>query len=128
MNTDKLYSYIRETYGALPEYPWANDSETAVFRHKDNKKWFALVMNIPKSRLGLTQQDSIWVMNLKCEYVLISSLLSEAGFFPAYHMNKTHWITVALDGSVDEDRIKWLVAVSHDLTKAKGKKRTQGKK
>ena len=37
--------------------------------------------------------------------------------FPAYHMSKAHWLTVALDGTTDEDKIKFLLDMSYDLTK-----------
>ncbi len=121
MYKKEICEYITETYGSVPENPFSDDNETTVFRHGDNKKWFALIMNIPKSRLGIHSEEKIHVMNLKCEFVLASSLFSEEGIFPAYHMNKKHWISVCLDGSVDIDRIKWLIAVSFDLTKTKKK-------
>ena len=41
----------------------------------------------------------------------------ENGIFPAYHMSKAHWLTVALDGTVKEDKLKFLTDMSYDLTK-----------
>ena len=124
MLKEEITSYIKDTYGAEGEHPFSDDNETTVFRHGDNKKWFSIIMKIPKSRLGIRSEEKIHVMNLKCEFVLASSLLSEDGIFPAYHMNKKHWISVCLDGSVDIDRVKWLTDVSFDLTRTKRKKRT----
>lgn len=60
----------------------------AVFWHSNNQKWFALIMDIPRSRLGLPGDELLDVVNLKCDPLLIGSLRSEPGFFPAYHMNK----------------------------------------
>lgn len=125
MNRQELIKYISETYGADAEYPWASSPSSAVFRHSSNRKWFALIMDISKSRLGLPEDEVIDVMNLKCDPVLIGSLRNENGFFPAYHMNKTYWITVALDGSVDADKIKWLLDLSFELTSVKIKKRKE---
>lgn len=79
-------------------------------------------MNIPKEKLGLREDGMIDVLNVKCNPILIGSLRSDAGFFPAYHMNKTNWITIALDGTVNADRIKWLLDMSYDLTAPKQRK------
>lgn len=93
----------------------------AVFRHSSNQKWFALIMDVPKKRLGLQGDDLLNVVNFKCEPILMGSLLGEPGFFPAYHMSKDSWITVALDGSVPDDKIKLLLDVSYEATKPKTK-------
>lgn len=47
---------------------------------------------------------------------MLGSLLEEKGFYPAYHMNKEHWITIFLDGSVDDEKILSLIDISYDLT------------
>ena len=51
-----------------------------------------------------------------CDSILLGSLLDEKGFFPAYHMNKENWITVSLNGSVADDKIKMLIDMSFELT------------
>ena len=56
-------------------------------------------------------------MNVKCDTRLIGTFRQEKGMFPAYHMSKAHWLTVALDGTTDEDKIKFLLDMSYDLTK-----------
>ena len=116
MNRKELESYISDKYSIEPEYPWAKMPTFAVFRHSDNKKWFAVNMTITKDKLGLDNTKNIDVVNLKCDPLLMGSVLNEWGIFPAYHMNKTHWISVALDGSVEEDKVKWLLDLSYDLT------------
>ncbi|MBR3809084.1 MAG: MmcQ/YjbR family DNA-binding protein [Clostridia bacterium] len=114
MNREDFQKFIEEKYGVLPEYPWASSPSFAVFRHDNNKKWFAVVMNITKDKLGLDSTEKIDVVNLKCDPIM--NVTTETGVFPAYHMSKTHWISVCLDGSVDEDKIKWLLDLSFDLT------------
>ena len=76
-------------------------------------------MYIPKSKLGLREDGMIDVVNLKCDPVLIGSLRMEKGIFPAYHMSKDKWISVALDGSVDDEQVKMLLDMSYELTALK---------
>ena len=122
MTNAEIESYIAENYGAEAEHPWEDDGESTVFRHKGNRKWFALTMKIPRDKLGLTAEGCIDIMNLKCDPILIGSFVGQPGFHPAWHMNKSHWISVALDGSAGERDIKWLLDISFDLTKPKAKK------
>lgn len=119
MNKTELKSYIQENYSAEPEYPWIQHPNHTVFRHNGNKKWFALIMDLPKNKLGLQEDERLDVVNFKCAPLLLDSLLGEKGFFPAYHMSKANWITVALDGSVSDDKIKMLLDMSFDLTSPK---------
>ena len=114
MNREEFQKFIKEKYGVLPEYPWASSPSFAVYRHENNKKWFAVIMNITKDKLGLDSTEKIDVVSLKCDPLM--NVTTETGIFPAYHMNKTHWISVLLDGSVDEDKIKWLLDLSFELT------------
>lgn len=123
MNRKELEAYIAEIYDTYPEYLWADTPNCAVFRHSNNRKWFALVVDIPKEKLGLTNKGMIDILNVKGEPVMIDFLKNETGFFPAYHMNKTNWITVALDGSVPSEKVKMLLDISFDLTAQKIKKR-----
>lgn len=120
MFRQKIEAYIQNEYGASPEYPFEMDDLTAVYRHKDNKKWFAIVMRISKRRLNIDSDEEIDVMNVKCEPAVIGSFLMEVGFYPAYHMNKTHWITIAPEA--DENHVKFLIDMSFSLTGTKRKK------
>lgn len=122
MNSDQLKKYITEQYNSDEEHPWIKYPEYAVFRHKNNQKWFAVIMAVPKSKIGLHSDERIDIINVKCDPIMIGSLLNEDGFFPAYHMNKSYWITISLDESVDDEKIKWLIDLSYELTSS-GKKR-----
>ena len=119
MTRTQLEEYISETYGAVPEHPWEPESGHTVFRHGNNRKWFAVVMEIPRDRLGLSGEGNICIVNLKCDPIMIGSLVCEDGIFPAWHMSKTHWISAAVDKSTDEDRLKFLLDFSFDLTSKK---------
>lgn len=123
MNRNTLEQYILETYLTEAEYPWVKYPSHEVFRHENNKKWFALVMDIPKNKLGVSGNDSISVVNVKCDKILVPSLWERDGIFPAYHMNKENWITVALDGRVPDETIQMLLDMSFEATAGKRKKR-----
>ena len=119
MNRKQLEKHIAKTYDVYPDYPWEDHPDFAVFRHKDNKKWFALVMNISKEKLGLQSNDCIDVVNLKCDPIIAGSLRMEQGFFSAYHMNKTNWITASLNGDIPNEKLIALVDMSFAATEDK---------
>lgn len=73
-------------------------------------------MDVSRKRLGLEGNGTLDIVNFKCDPAFIDSLKREEGFFPAYHMSKATWISVALDGSVDAERIKILADMSWQLT------------
>ena len=120
MNRREIEAYIENQYGVKAEYPFEMDDTTAVFRQISNGKWFAIIMRISKRRLHSDSDDEIDVMNVKCDPILIGSFLLDTGFYPAYHMNKTHWITVSPDA--DEDKVRMLIDMSFSLTSTKRKK------
>lgn len=123
MNRGQLLKYISEYYSVDEEHPWEKYPDNTVFRHQNNKKWFALIMSVSKSKLGAIGTEMIDILNVKCDPIMIGSLRKEKGFFPAYHMNKTNWITVALDGSVSDEKVKCLLDISFDLTSVKIKRK-----
>ena len=123
MNKLELQKHIAETYSTFPDFPWESTPDAAVYRHENNRKWFALVMTIPKTRLGIRSDGMVDIVNLKCDPLLVGSLRSEPGVFPAYHMNKDKWISVALNGSADDEQIKMLLDMSFELTAIKIKRR-----
>ena len=107
--------YIAGSYGIEGDQPWGTASHT-VYRHPSSKKWFAVAMNIPKRLLDIGGEEHIDVVNLKCDSMIIPDLIAEGTVYPAYHMNKTYWITLPLDGSRDESTVKWLLEISFKLT------------
>ena len=84
MNRDALQTCIEETYGTIGERLFAKDPATCVFRHKHNRKWFAIIMEIPRARLGLQEAGNICVVNCKCDVRLIGSFRLEPGIYPDY--------------------------------------------
>lgn len=116
MNREKIFQYAGEYFGTEPEYLWSKYPDYAVLRRKDNSKWYAVVMNISKSKLGLPEIDVVDVINVKCDPLMMDLYFQQYGFFPAYHMNKSHWISIILDGSVSDEDIFNLLNVSYEMT------------
>lgn len=120
---DSVFGYIKKQYKVSPEYPWRRYDSNAVFRHGDNNKWFALVMSVQKSKLGLAGDNFVDVVNLKIGDMFFRDIIiQEDGIMPAYHMNKLHWITVLLDGSVAEEKVFDLIDMSFVATASVQKK------
>lgn len=123
MTRETLEQHIKTVYGVAGEHPWLDTPTGTVFRHPGNRKWFALVMDVARDKLGLAGLGRIFVVNLKCDPLLIDAMRQEPGFFPAYHMNKTHWITAALDGSAEDEKILFLLDRSYELIRPKPRRR-----
>jgi len=121
MTRTELESYIESVCGISPDYPFTGDFVTAVFRHPENRKWFAVAMRIPKTKLGINEAGLIDVVNVKCDPEVLLSFHGQPGIYPAYHMNRKHWLTVALDGQTDDDTMAFLLGISYDLTKSSKK-------
>lgn len=120
---EKIFAYIKKKYKTSPEYPWAKYDNNAVFRHSENKKWFALAMCVERDKLGLSGSEYVDVINLKIDDIMFRDMLvQKEGILPGYHMNKQHWITVLLDGTVKEDEVYNLIDVSFLATASKKKK------
>lgn len=114
MNRQELLDWVAEEYGITEEYPWQD--ENAILRHTSNRKWFAALLRVGRSRLGLSGSGCVDVVNLKCDPLLAASLRGKPGFFPAYHMNKDQWISILLDGSLTGAEILPLLEMSYRLT------------
>ena len=107
---EQLFAYIKRTYQTSPEYLWRRYPGYAVFRHSDNQKWFALVMDVLGSKLGLETEEIVDILNVKVADPFLRDLLvQQKGFFRGYHISKGNWISISLYGAVAFDEIcKWL--------------------
>ena len=118
MTRQEFETFVLDAYGVRADYPFEEDFESGVFRHGSGK-WFALAMRVSERKIGHDGDEIINIVNMKCAPEVIESIAGiEPGIYPAYHMNKTHWLTVALD-ECDEGTIGWLLGISYDLTRKK---------
>ena len=121
MTKQEFLEYCLDTYGTSPDYPFDEDFKTAVFRHADNRKWYAIVMKVSRRKFGFDSDEAIDVVNLKLPTEMLGSFGSADGVYPAYHMNKRHWISVLLPDAPD-DVVQFLVNASFEATRAKPKR------
>ena len=122
MDQAELARYARETYGTEAEHLFPETPETYILRHRENRKWYAVVMSVPRKKLGLTGEEPVFLLDVKCGPLLSGSYLGKPGVVPAWHMNKTHWLGLLLDGSASEETVRELLEISYRLTAGSRKK------
>lgn len=112
-----VMAHIQKTYGDAPDFPWARYPEYTVFRHAENQKWYALLINVPAGKLGLAGTGRVDALNVKItDELLRDVLLHQPGYLPGYHMNRDRWMTVLLDGTVPQEQVFALLQKSHAAT------------
>ena len=124
MTKQQYFTLCQDAYGTLPDYPFEEDFETAVLRHADTRKWYGIVMRVSRRKFGFDSDEVTDVVNLKLPMEMCGSFGAADGVYPAYHMNKLHWISVLLPDAQD-DLIAFLTGVSYEATKAKGKRKAK---
>ena len=124
MKKQDFLEYCLNTYGTSPDYPFDDLFESAVLRHADNRKWYAIVMKVSRRKFGFKSDEVIEVVNLKLPTEMFGSFGATDGVYPAYHMNKLHWISVLLPDAPN-DIVQFLVNVSFEVTKAFNKRKMQ---
>lgn len=106
----RLVSYIEDKYKAKEEHLWRMYPSYAAFRHSDNQKWFALIMDVPANKLGLPGDEIVDIVNVKMsDLYLAEILIQQEGFFRGYHISRGNWVSILLDGTVEFEEIcKWV--------------------
>lgn len=110
MDADTLRAVVLARPGALPDFPFGPEVE---------------VFKVMGRMFGLMPLDEVPPrINLKCDPEQAIALRAKypAAVLPGYHMSKTHWNTVLLDGTVPADELRWMVEHSYALVVAKLKK------
>lgn len=115
--TIKLLHYALEKYGAKPEFLWEKFSDNAVLRRKDTGKWFAVLLTVSRRKLGLDSDETAEIVDLRTSHENIPELIDGKKFFPGWHMNKKHWFTIILDGSVSFEEICKRIDESWELAR-----------
>lgn len=93
------------------DYPF-HDDNWCVMRHKKNRKVFAWIFD---------KDGHVWI-NVKCDPEWREFWRSAfASVIPAYHLNKEHWNSIILDGTIPDADIGRMICESYDLTKPKRK-------
>ena len=122
MKKEEIFEYVKKQYGTVPEYLWSTTHRTVQCSDMKNGKWYAVVMTVEKSKLGLEGKEPVDIMDVKCDPDMTNMIIQTYGFLPGYHMNKQHWITILLDGSVSEAKALDFLDMSYDLIDGAGRK------
>jgi len=120
---NRIARATEKLFGDKPDFPFSTAPTYGVFRNPENRKWYGIVMNIPKSKIekqeraaSLSADDAIVeIINVKIDPEKSIELKKRRGFYDAYHMSKKNWITIALDGSVSDGLIVDLLKKSRAL-------------
>ena len=117
MKREEVEKFIEEEYAVLPDYLWKDDHITGALRHPNSKKWFGILMRISARRLNINTDESVDIINVKLDPDFIQVLLRDKvdQVFPAYHMNKKHWISILLERT-DAELIRALIHESYKIT------------
>ena len=113
--SNEITNYIKRKYKVNLEFLWDKSSGNGVFRNKNNKKWFGIILSVSKDKLDSKyKQEIIEVINLKLDETMIKELIKMDGFYRAYHMNKKSWISIILDNTLDNEIIYSLIDQSYN--------------
>ncbi|MGG5372184.1 MmcQ/YjbR family DNA-binding protein [Enterococcus sp. AZ196] len=112
----EIMKYIEEKYNSLPEYIFEKFPNYCVFRHTRGKKWFCLIMTVPQNKLYGENNEMIEIIDVKIDPVLGDIIRNSPFIYPAYHMNKEHWITIDLSQVDHFEQIAGLIEDSYQLT------------
>ncbi len=111
----QVIEYVKEKYDNEPEFLWEKFAGNAVFRHKENNKWYAVLLTISKRKLGIDSDEIVDVIDLKALPEDIEKIVDNNSYFLGYHMNKKHWLTIILDGSVSIENIFDFIDMSYKM-------------
>ena len=118
---NEIFKYVKEIYQSEIEYPWIKFPNYCVFRHKDNNKWYGLIMNIPYAKLGEDKEGLVDILNVKIDdFMLKEFLVKQKGIYEGYHIARGKWVSILLDGTVNINQIYDLIDKSFVAT---GKKK-----
>ncbi len=115
--TKALIEYVREKHCDELEHLWEKTPEDAIWRRKDNRKWYGVIMAIPAKKLGFASEEIIEVADLRGNPEEIAKLIEGKTYFQAWHMNKKNWYTILLDGSIANEELFARIEASYILAR-----------
>lgn len=119
----ELLNYVCQCHGTALQQPWERYKEYFTVKTKNKKKWYAVFMRVPFKSLGIEKEGMTDIVNVKGLPEQIAERIDLAHYFPAYHMNKKHWLSVLLDAAVDIEEVKKLLDDSYTLVETGSRKK-----
>ncbi len=104
----RINDFIFEKYQSVPEFLWPNIPSYAAFRRSGSKKWFAVIGSVQRRKVDSASSSNreVEVINVKVDSAEIKEILSIAGYYPAFHMNKKCWVSIILDDTLSDEEIQ----------------------
>ncbi len=116
-HTQPLIEYVREKYGDELEFLWEKTPDCAVWRRKDNRKWYAAILTVRYSKLGIEREGTVEIIDMRMDPTELEKAVDDRTYYRGYHMNKKHWVTMLLDGSAPYDELVRRLDESYALAK-----------
>ncbi len=119
---NRICKLIYDNYKDKPQFLWDDSPDCGVFKNPNNNKWYGIIMQVKREKLGEKSSELTEVMNVKLDKETIPELIKKDGYYPAYHMNKTYWITMSLDETLTDEEIFTRIKESHSYTEKSKRK------
>ncbi|MDE5756050.1 MAG: MmcQ/YjbR family DNA-binding protein [Clostridia bacterium] len=100
-----VIQYVRDKYGDELEFLWKKFDDNAIWRRKDNRKWYGALLTVAKNKIGLDGEEKMEILDLRMSPQEVEKVIDGKRYFSAYHMNKKSWITICLDGSLELEEV-----------------------
>ena len=110
-----LREFVRVTYADELEFLWTQFPDNAVWRRKDNRKWYGAILTVEGRKLGLESERIEEIVDLRMDPKEAEEILSRANYYPGWHMNRKSWYTLILDGSISDGELKERLRESYRL-------------
>ena len=116
--SSEIIDYCNDKYGENHVNPFKKHPDILAYVNEKNK-WYALMSNVEYNKLNKTSNiiTKVKILNVKYPTDNISDIIDNQNIFPAYHMNKKHWISIVLDKNIKLETIKELIDISYSLVK-----------
>lgn len=112
----EVINYVKEKYNDELEFLWEKFQDNAIWRNKQNNKWYGLILTLSERKLGIESDKIVEIIDLRYQKDKIESIVDMNKIFPGYHMNKNNWIAIRLDESLDKKEIFDLIDNSYNLS------------
>jgi len=114
--SNRIAKLIQEKYKDDPIFKWEKFPGYGVFENKITKKWYAMILNIDHKKIDSKKTGEVEILNIKQNPDKIKELQKQDGFYPAYHMNKTNWITILLNDTIQDQELMDFISESYSYS------------
>ena len=116
--SSEIIDYCNNKYGENHVNPFKKHPDILAFVNEKNK-WYSLFSDVDYNKLNKNTDitTKVKILNVKYPTDKILEIIDNKNIFPAYHMNKKHWISIVLDKNIKLETIKELIDISYSLVK-----------